>query len=311
MKQSANNPVTNTLPKSTTEQAIIDAIKKSGYPVQGIIAQTLSKEFNVTEEPGYIDQDSGEHRSLDLLAYRPFSGDPHSNTRPSAALLIECKRSIHPYVFFRRVSGPPIREIPKIASIPKQRPELGDGRYSRAFPPAAVLGLHQHKFVTPGPPVSAAFSRARLDNKKVRLSGDDPYFRIILPLVKAVEFRLNLHSINDKEPQVFLPMLLHGVAVLDAPMILVDSPDRVEEPILSPWIRMVRQLASREGRQKPPNEHIIDLVHLDYFDTFIQEHFLPFVTDFTKHAIQRRQLLIHGGNINDVPELAGEEFKLH
>jgi hypothetical protein len=69
MKQKPGNPERNRIPAGIGESDLITAIEKSGYPLQSIVADRLVKGgFNVTEEWGYTDRDSGEPRSLDVLA---------------------------------------------------------------------------------------------------------------------------------------------------------------------------------------------------------------------------------------------------
>ena len=75
----------------------------SGYPLQGIVAEKMEfAGFKVTEEWGYIDNDTREHRSLDLFASRGLESNAAAKVIPRLDLLIECKRTIHPYVFSKR-----------------------------------------------------------------------------------------------------------------------------------------------------------------------------------------------------------------
>ena len=106
MRHSSTNPPTNVIPPGIEEPNLVRAVEMSGYPLQGIVAEKLLLGgFTITEEWGFIDSETQEHRSLDLRAFQ-FTGNPSSGSGviPQLTLLIECKRTGHPYVFFRRVS---------------------------------------------------------------------------------------------------------------------------------------------------------------------------------------------------------------
>src|SRR2546430_610830 len=100
MNQSQNNPPGNKLPDNLRVDRVIEAVRRSGYPLQTVVAQVLMQTFQIIEEWAYVDRDTQEHRSLDLFASRRISIPDHSRLVPSLALLIECKRAELPYVFF-------------------------------------------------------------------------------------------------------------------------------------------------------------------------------------------------------------------
>ena len=94
------NPERNCLPAGIDKSELIKAIETSGYPLQGTVASLLKQEFVIAEEWSYIDLDLKERRSLDVFAYRSLLQNCDQAVQPSLILLIECKRSRQPYVFF-------------------------------------------------------------------------------------------------------------------------------------------------------------------------------------------------------------------
>jgi hypothetical protein len=72
----------------------------------------LQKSFSVTEEWGYQDRTTQEHRTLDIFAYRKLPEENRAGLLIALALvlLVECKRSQNPYMCFSRarlnVGGP-------------------------------------------------------------------------------------------------------------------------------------------------------------------------------------------------------------
>lgn len=55
LEQGSDNPVTNCLGKGLDEKLILNAIEKSGYPLQTVVGNTLRNNFGVIEEWCYID----------------------------------------------------------------------------------------------------------------------------------------------------------------------------------------------------------------------------------------------------------------
>jgi hypothetical protein len=70
MKGTQNNTPENQLGAGLTEPQILEAVRKSGYPLQTIIASSLRIDFSVQEEWSFVDSDSGALRTLDVLASR-------------------------------------------------------------------------------------------------------------------------------------------------------------------------------------------------------------------------------------------------
>jgi hypothetical protein len=56
VRHAAYNPSTNEIPEWVAEPTLISAIEKSGYPLQGVVAEKLTAtRFDVVEEWGFID----------------------------------------------------------------------------------------------------------------------------------------------------------------------------------------------------------------------------------------------------------------
>ena len=78
MDSHPENPSTNQLPKSFSEEEVTATIKHSGYPLQTAVALDLTAAgFNIVEEWGYVDRTTREHRTLDI---RGFSSPSVSTT---------------------------------------------------------------------------------------------------------------------------------------------------------------------------------------------------------------------------------------
>ena len=103
MNEAAGNPSGNALRAGVTEEQLSAAIEKSGYPLQTVVAESLRPYCErLSEEWSYVDRDSGLLRAIDVRADRTYeqddADDPH--LRATLTLLVECKQSDMPYVFF-------------------------------------------------------------------------------------------------------------------------------------------------------------------------------------------------------------------
>jgi len=305
MRKSSSNPPTNIIPSNIDEADLVRAVETSGYPLQGVVAEKLEKlEFKVTEEWGFIDSDSQQHRSLDIFAYKILHGDGKDPISPRVALLIECKRTIHPYVFFKAISESKIFTFPVVAGVAGAGVELEqrDGKMSMSASGQRVLGLDQLPFVN-SVPRCASFSKALPSGKRVELSGADPFNGIVLPLVKALEYANKMYKPHGNVRVD--PTLLLCMCVLDAPMVLVESPTKASDPVLTPWVRITRIQASLEPHRNPYKFHAIDMIHIDSLESIMVNHVTPFTEEFTNRALRLGAIWKSGGVVES---LAGWEW---
>lgn len=303
MRMTNTNPTRNQLPQGIKVDELITALELSGYPLQGVVASKLKDAFGITEEWGYIDSDSKEHRSLDLFAYHSLSEDASGSVKPSMALLIECKRSRHPYIFFQGVVDRPIDHFPSVAGLARGSIEIHDRSNNsfREVPGASVLGLDTHPFVNPGPPRCAAFSNAIPKGDKVDLSGAEPFNKIVLPLAKAHDHAYQMYKPPSEKPTVLFPTMLICLCVMDAPMILVESPEQAGDPLMAPWVRIVRHEAVDGSRDRGRYKfYTIDAVHMDFLDEYLNGNLLPFADVFKQRAIEAEEILFRGGEVENL-----------
>src|SRR5262249_25498787 len=144
------------------------------------------------------DRDTGKLRAIDLIAMRRFSVDSEGAI-PNLALVVECKRSDLPYVFFRTATSVSPPAFPAVYGLSSDRIALKSGELAQRVFGCDFVGLDDLPFITPGPPIASTFARVerkgkdkseevdRKGNDKVNLSGSDPFNGIVMPLVGAME----------------------------------------------------------------------------------------------------------------------------
>ncbi len=308
MRTKPTNPARNQIPNSVNEESLIRAIENSGYPLQGIVATKLLKlDFHITEEWGFPDRESNHSRTLDLIAYAALAKMDGANVYPGLRLLIECKRSVHPYVFFHTLSHHDMSWFPRIAGLPHGGISLltqvdGMQAVSRLLTGAESLGLAQLPFIVNGPEICAAFSRAEANGNKVVLSGADLFNKVVIPLAHASDHAMQTFGYaGGRGTAVVFPQLILCVAVLDAPMLLVESPEKWSDPILSPWVRVIRQEPTLDPYSERKVRHYgFDLVHIDFFANFVADYVLPFAKEFGSRAIRLGAgPMLNGGRVPD------------
>jgi hypothetical protein len=311
MKQHPTNPARNCLSPSVDEGELVRAIETSGYPLQGIVAEKLMPQFTVTDEWGYIDRDKKDHRSIDIYAYKDLTADDSAIVQPDLVLLAECKRSVHPFVFFKNVNDRSIPGFPAVAGLNRGVVEIREasGKRLSEVKGGRALGLDRLPFIESGPPTCAIFSRATLSGKKVELSGTELFNSLVLPLVKALDHAYVLFKARERPDRLF-PKLVMSIGVVDAPMILVESPHRASDPILIPWVRIVRQESVEDPKSPQRYRHYgIEVVHIDYFDEFLSKHLLPFAEEFGRRTVLMSEILLRGGEVQGLDNWTWDHIK--
>jgi len=279
-----------------SEDDVLEAVARSGYPLQTVIgAHLLRKGYSLAEEWAYVDADTGEPRTLDLLAgrglQREFSKVSRGQLTSGLTLLIECKQAELPYVGFEAVTRPEVVRFPRITGLPVSTVGVGGDDPTRRINVGIprVLGLNVHRFATE-PPMVSSLSGAARKGKRVELSGDQPYRSLILPLTKALEHFASIHSVQASLPDSggsWVADLAIPIGVVDAPLVLAKTRKERPEISLVPWIRVIRR-HPRTRRTDESRVTLVDVVHKDFFGQYLSRYLAPYARAFqqrlTEHA---------------------------
>lgn len=322
---SPDNPSENALPPGVEPSQVVEAVEQSGYPLQSAVASYLTDAFHVTEEWGYRDREGDTHRTLDVFAFKrirkeELKGSEFNWFFLDLALLIECKRSSLPYVFFRRVAGnlpdnyPPLAGVGRVVHLrerkePPARPE----NRGWSIPVAEILKLQDLEFVSEGPPTSAAFSRLHWKkSSSLELSGTDPFHQLVLPLGKAQDFAMDYYEPGKARRDFIAPTLVMAVAVVDAPIAVVSLHGEDTELEMRPWVRIIRQeRGQRNSWEIDTLKHfVVDVVHWRYFRSFVEQRLLPFAETVAARAWERIGVLERGdGSVPDISNWGWQDVR--
>jgi hypothetical protein len=158
------------------------------------------------------------------------------------------------------------------------------------------------------PTVCASFSQATLNGKKVVLSGEEPFKNIVLPLVKALQYKISI----DQSLTRFViphPTLVLCACVVDAPMLLVEAPKKATDPILSPWVRVMRFQAKPDPTRGTHEYFGIDFVHIDAVEQYISSSLGPFATEFSRRATRLEEVWKNGGIVDTMDSVQWDQIQ--
>lgn len=297
MDSSSDNPSGNQLGPGVAPEQILAAVKKSGYPLQKRVANALRNDFTVQEEWCYVDRDTKELRATDIFAqmrlYDEWSTQPHVS--PQLTVLVECKQSQLPYVFFLSDSQPSLLDHPKVVGLqfPGVTVSTDDDTSTFGFTVISALGLDTAPFQQ-APPFCATFSKCVRKGSELELSGTESYSSLILPLAKAVD-----HFAQISKPPVsahyFDAHLVVALAVVDSPMVCAAGED-ADQLSLRPWVRIGRHEYAEvaEWHHQHDRMLVVDLVHRDFLTTYLRSHLVPFAETFAERVLRHPSELATG-----------------
>jgi len=312
MDATSDNPTTNNLGPGLTEQNVAAAVSKSGYPLQTNVSRILQPKFTLQEEWSYFDKDSKEIRTVDILAsqllYDPTTQE-QPRVRPTLSLIIECKQSTLPYIFFLSPNTKWIPNFPLLAGLAKHEITLTTDDTPSIFtdPVLHVLGLDFHPFIADRSEHCMSFSKCVRKGSELELSGSEPFQALVLPLLKAMRHFREVESPVDTA-FYFDCHAVVGVGVLDAPMIGVRVSETRNDLILLPWVRVVRHSTDEtESYFDSTRLFAIDIVHKDFFQEYLDNNALAFAQDFSRLVIKHQHILATGEGF--VPGLGKSHFR--
>ncbi len=283
------NPLRNALGVGLTLEKVETAIAKSGYPLQTHVAHILRNYgFRVSPEWSFIDRDSHDLRSMDLRAsLRLYELGDQTRARPALDLLIECKQSELPFIFFTGETLPWSARLPFVVGLKQDKFSVSTDRIGGSFTTdlQSAISLQSHRFNNTAP-IAYTMSKCQRKGSDVILSGEEAYSGIVLPLVKALH-HLKVAEAPPTTAHYFDVHYAVALAVLDAPMLKFENGSAT----MAPWVRLLRHEAgdSRLGKNDRGITVAVDLVHREFLDTYLRDHLIPAGQDFAAKVLRHPQ----------------------
>src|SRR5262245_2402013 len=222
MKFHPENPSANNLSSGIDEGAVLSALQRSGYPLQGAVGSFMrDKGFVVQDEWCYRAYDSGELRALDLVATRELhqlGRRPQPRVAPHLTVFVECKRSDMPYVFLSTSPPAYLYDFPYFSGLHKYDIRVRSKGVSAWTSVQHGLGLHTLPFFRDSVRFASVFAKCVRKGASLELSGSDAFLSIVMPLMKAMH-----HHRQVVKPietcRYFDAHICIALGVIDAPML--------------------------------------------------------------------------------------------
>ncbi len=295
------NPKSNTLPHGISKQALDEAIQSSGYPLQQIVGHKLSElGFYVRHEWGFSDYSIHKLRSADLTANMrlfDFKIVSELRVRPQLDIIIECKKSFDPYIFFLASQSVLNSRFPLVAGLNTNEIAIHtDDNPSRwIVNPIDITGLQDHEFLHMEQ-TSLNFTKIGFrGGKKPDLSGEEPFNSLLMPLLSAMRAYAKIEN-PIKTAIYFDAHIIMGLAVLDAPMYGVKVMDRGHTSKPIPWVRVYRHEPTDDTTSFDHSKMVyaIDVVHKDFLNEYLSMHLMPFADEWGKGVLAKQPVLLSG-----------------
>ncbi len=298
MQTSTNNPDRNKLPNGLNDSDIEKAIKKSGYPLQTIITNKLNEKFFCQEEWSFIDKKTKDIRSLDINASMHLYDfdEPQKRVRPELNLLIECKQSELPYIFFLSPNKIHTYDYPYLSGLFNRNIIIhsNDTTSTLKMSIMLALGIGDDPFLRDAVPSSMTFSKCTRSGKEIVLSGTEGYHNLVLPLVTALK-HFEESEFPGPKAKYFDVHLPFAIGIIDGPMIGVTVTEDSHETQFIPWVRVYRHESyENEDQMERKKLFAVDIVHKDYFDTYLNDHLLPFANRYAQLMLKHDNEIADG-----------------
>ncbi|MFJ9771986.1 hypothetical protein ACIRVF_12175 [Kitasatospora sp. NPDC101157] len=302
---------------------IQEAIQKSGYPLQASVADALrtklaehDQQAAIQEEWAFVDPETQQARSIDIFADLPMYKFETEANRPKVlpylTLLMECKQSELPYVFFLRGDSPGAGSVfPEISGIQNESIRVfskGDEyppEFSYEMSIHDVLGAYDLDFLdSPTFYAISAAKAVRRGGSKLELTGEDAYRAITLPLLKAAD-HVRLLSAPKISDDATLLRFIVCVAVVKAPMIGSFLHDGKSRLLSLPWVRSSRLEPITETSKKARLTSIVrhyDIIHESFLPAYL-DRLIPDMREISKRVVNIGEVIVDGyGMAGDADE---------
>jgi len=298
--EATNNPSTNKIGSGLNVKKIQDAVLNSGFPLQTQIANLLRSKFHVQEEWTYIDPDSKELRAIDILAnmmlWNKEEFTPSLRIYPNLSLVIECKKSELPHIFFICPKQKWIPYFPLLAGLRKtDLIDITTDDSASCYKTRIIeaLSLDSHQFFKE-PECSNLFTKCVRKGKQIEFSGTESFHGIVLPLLKAMR-QLKIAYAPKPTTAFFHFNIILGIGIIDGPMVGVYISEKSPKLKFLPWVRIVRhEIGEKPDIFQSNRLFAIDVIHKDFFKEYIDNDLIPFAEEFSKLAIKHQKVLTSG-----------------
>jgi hypothetical protein len=297
-----------------SNEEILKILKTSGYPLEQEVASSLQKiEWSPVLNYAYTDVETDSSREIDVLCERSFWEIRHNQSlkakqeqvqhkkwvtieqkvRVNAELLVECKKTKSPLVFF-------CREKQAYDFFPSQSDNLiqwSGVRSEIVVKPINELSVHSYSIgqflrfgilshYSKAKEVSSQFCKIHKEGKKFKADHGEIYQSFVVPLVKAVEWQKRLHPYRGTPYQDLF--LYYPIIVAEGTLLKVNP--ECNEIAETNHVELLRRYYSG----KVTGCYRIDVVSKDYFSDFVEKIVTPSIIQIDEEVGKKENHIIKG-----------------
>lgn len=266
------------------EQQIREAIDKSGYLFESQIGYLLrEQDYLVTPNYNFEDAETGESREIDLHAILGYF-EEDLEICLEQLLLIECKKTSNPLVFFSKpkykelkgfdeyfeiIGAPESFDVPRIKGVTSLEKYLKLSEFS-----------HRYKLAN----TSSQFCMICRKGNEWEAQHGPVYNGMILPLIKCLSSEKKSYRKSIPKNYIHLE-IIYPIVVVDSALYLMNS--ETNEMKRKKWILFYRQYESKKVKLSA----MIDFVQCKHINTYLKEIKTSF-TAICERVIKRRKILL-------------------
>lgn len=266
------------------EQQIREAIDKSGYLFESQIGYLLrEKDYLVTPNYNFEDAETGDSREIDLHAILGYF-EKDLEICLEQLLLIECKKTSNPLVFFSKpkykelkgfdeyfeiIGAPESFDVPRIKGVTSLEKYLKLSEFS-----------HRYKLAN----TSSQFCMICRKGKEWEAQHGPVYNGMIVPLIKCLSSEKKRYRKSIPKNYIHLE-IIYPIVVVDSALYLMNS--ETNEMKRKKWILFYRQYESKKVKLSA----MIDFVQCKHINTYLKEINTSFAA-IRERVIKRRKILL-------------------
>jgi hypothetical protein len=307
-----------------SKEEILQLLKESGYPLEQEVASCLEKiEWSPTLNYAFTDVETDNSREIDVLAERAFWELRHikaqnqkkeqqskkkwetieQKIRVNVELLIECKKTKSPIVFFCRPKQSMDffpTHADNIIQYSGVRPEVTVKPWNElsthCYSIGQFLNFGQISHYFKCKDKATQFCKIHREGKNFRADHGEVYQSFVVPLIKAVECQKMLHPYTAK---TYADMFLYYPILVEEGEIFKVNPecDTLTE---TNHVELSRYYYSN----KIAGRYRIDVVRKDYLCNFIEKTLTPSIVLIDEEVGKKEKYVAKGKmRINSIDEL--------
>jgi hypothetical protein len=247
------------------ETAILSDIKKTGFPTEIVCSGVIQQDgWGVTHNPSYLDDIESRSREYDIRAFKswPVNSLESIDRALGVFLLIECKKSEKPWVFFTTDSSDDLLYPTRIFHSTTDWLFPTDNNQFRRLPDELLRGCH-HYFH------SKRFARTFYEPFKNQDGSAQLIYSAVMSAIKATLF----HEQGEKKQRwatIYYPIIIFNGNLFEAIVSSINKIELISTQHIQLSFNYILPSSPSTSIWQNQKVFLVDVVHEDYLSSFLQ-----------------------------------------